>query len=461
MTVSLPGIPTELVNLIQDRTLERMFHDALFPRLLYRSEAVPETWLANLGERMLFTRTGLIPVSTTPLTPGTDPTPATYGMEQWEAEARQFGNTIDTHMPTSYVTLAPLFLRNTVQLGLNSGQTLNQLVRNRLYRAYLGGATNTIVAAAGATTTLSVASLNGFTEVVFNGRPTPVSAAAPLSVTIGTGTPDVRNVIGAVPNNPADPLGAGVITLDAATTGAVALRTTVQAANRSRIVRVGGASSIDGLTANNILTLQDVINAVTRLRSALVPPMPDGFYHVHVTPEGEAELFADNAFQRLYQSLPDNAVYRDLAIGQLVGCRFYRNTENPTSSNVGTLVDTSGGSGSARASSAIGGEVINQGGVEVRRAIVLGGGAIYEKYLDESKFITDAGVQGKIGSFNIVNNGVQVMTQRIRFIMRSPQDRLQQVVSQSWSWSGDFAIPSDGLTGDGARYKRAVIIEHA
>jgi len=58
-------------------------------------------------------------------------------------------------------------------------------------------------------------------------------------------------------------------------------------------------------------------------------------------------------------------------------------------------------------------------------------------------------------------NWVQVMTQRIRYIMRAPLDRLQQVVGQAWSWSGDFAVPSDSLTGDSARFKRAVVIEHA
>ena len=64
-------------------------------------------------------------------------------------------------------------------------------------------------------------------------------------------------------------------------------------------------------------------------------------------------------------------------------------------------------------------------------------------------------------SFSITNGGVQVMTDRIRYIIRAPLDRAQQVVGQMWSWSGDFAIPTDLLTGDSARFKRAVVIEHA
>lgn len=456
MTVSLPGLPTELVSIIQDRTLERTFHDALYPRLLFRGEALPELWQANLGERMVFTRTGLIPVQTAPLTPGQDPVPASYSMEQWQAEARQHGNAIDTHMPTSYVTLAPLLLRNTVQLGLNAGETLNRLVRNRLFRAYLGGTTNLAVAALIGATQIEVASINGFTETLLNAAPVPVGPASPLAATVGAET---VSIIGAVPTNSLDPFGRGTLYLAAGLAGAAAIRSVVLATNRSRITRVGAGTSVDALVAGNIITMQDVINAVTRMRTAKIPPCSDGFYHVHLTPEGEAEIFADPVFQRLHQSLPESATYRDLAIGQLLGCRFYRNTENPNDQNSGALVAS--GAGSSVVSGEVGAEVINNAGVAVRRAIVVGGGTIYEKYLDESKYISEAGVTGKIGSFSVVNNGVQVMTQRIRFIMRAPLDRLQQVVGQAWSWSGDFAIPSDALTGDAARFKRAVVIEHA
>ena len=109
----------------------------------------------------------------------------------------------------------------------------------------------------------------------------------------------------------------------------------------------------------------------------------------------------------------------------------------------------------------IGAEVTNEAGVPIRRTIVTGGGALYEKYLDESRFITDAGVTGKIGNFSITNGGVSIMTNRIRYMLRAPLDRLQQVVGQTWSWSGDFPVPSDALTGDDSRFNRAIIIEHA
>lgn len=462
MAIAQLGLPPGVINLIQDRTLERVFHDALYPRLLYRMEAMPEKWVANIGERMVFTRAGLIPVSTQPLTPGSDPIPNSYATEQWEVEARQYGNAIDTHMPTSYVTLAPKFLRDTVQLGLNGGQTVNRITRDRLYNAYLGGNTVTIQVAAIGAVQIVVASANGFLERDNLGRIAPVSPLNPLAVSFSNAEPD-NTVIGVQPLVPAEPLGPAVLTLGAALTVGLPLRTGVRAISASVITRVGGGATVDAIVPANILTLQDVINTVARMRSANVPPTPDGFYHVHVTPEGEAQLFNDNQFQRLFQSLPENAVYRDLGIGQLVGCRFYRNTENPNTTNVGPLVDTSGGAGAARESPELGAEVINQGGVPIVREMVIGGAALYEKWIDESEFLTEAGATGKIGEFTVVNGGVQVMTQRIRFILRSPLDRLQQIVSQAWSWSGDWAVPSD-LLGAGnttARFRRASVIEHA
>lgn len=463
MAVSLAGVPVEISNLIQDRTLERVFHDSLFPRLLFRSEAMPEMWPVNLGERMVFTRAGLIPVSTVPLIPGEDPAPSQFAYEQWEAEARQFGDTIDTHMPTSYVSLAPIFLRNTVQLGLNAGETLNRLVRDRLYRAYLGGQT-TITASVGANDpSISVSSLNGFTEVLVDGRPTPVGPSAPLGAQLGVDAGGLVSItiVGAVPDDVNQPFGPGTLSITPQANTIASLgtedRPPVLADNRSRIIRVGGGNSSDAITTGDILTLDTVISATARLRAARVPPQSDGYYHIHLSPEGEAQIFGDPHWQRLYTALPDSMAYRELAIGQMVGCRFYRNTETPNPQNSETLIPTND---EARTSSSVGGEIFNRSGVSVQRAIVIGGGAVYEKYLDESKYITEAGVTGKIGQFTVVNNGVQVMTNRIRYILRAPLDRLQQVVSQSWSWSGDFPIPSDAETFDSSRFKRAVIIEH-
>jgi hypothetical protein len=458
------GIPSSIVNLMQDRTLERVFHDPLFANLIFRGEARPELWQANLGERQIFTRTGLIVPKTKPLIPGQDPPPSTYSSEQWEAEARQHGDSLDTHMPTSYVTLASTFLNNTKTLGLGAAQTMNRVARNRMFNAYLGGETVTTAAVAAGATTVPVASLNGFTEKILDGRLLPVSPTNPLRVTFSGTAEPANNVIGFTPNNPAVPNGAGTLTLAVAITAAgLVIRGGVFADTRSRRIRVGAGATPDALTAANIVTLDTFIDAVARLRGQNVPPHGDGYYHVHLSTEAEAQLFRDNHWQRLHQSLPDSTAYRTLAIGQAVGCIFYRNTELPSSFTVDpadTVADP-GGAGGATFSPEVGGELTNEAGLPIRRSIVTGGGVIYEKYLDESKFITEAGVTGKIGQFSIVNGGVAVMAQRIRYILRAPLDRLQQILAQSWSWSGDFPVPSDTVAGDASRFKRAVIVEHA
>lgn len=459
MAISLQGFIPQVASLIQQNVLERVFHDNLYPRLLYRGEAMPEKWVANLGEVMLFTRTGLLDVNTTPLTPGTEPTPKTYAIEQWRAECNQYGDTIDTHMPTSRTGLAPKVIKDTQQLGLNAGQTLNRLVRNRLFRAYTGGNTVAIEQANSGTNQIHVANINGFTEALLNGQPVTVNAGAPIGVTFG-GTASANNVVSAVADNAALPFGPGIITLENNLDANVAAREAVLADNRSFIYRVGGGNRVDEIGATDTLKLEDIIAAVKRLQSQDVPPHVDGRYHCHLSPTAIAQLYTDEGWQRLFTALPDSVAYRDLALGELAQCYHYQNTESPNSQNSGTL--SSSGSSTAQSSSDIGAEVTtNTNSQAVGRAIITGGGAIYEKYVDEGEFLSEAGVTGKLGKFDVVNGGVQVMTERIRLIMRAPLDRLQQVISQSWSFSGDWPVPSDGLVGDSARFKRAIIIEYA
>lgn len=445
------GFNASVVSAIQDRTLARVFRDALYPRILYRAEADPELWLANLGTNQTFTRSGTMRPTTRPLTANADPTPATYGMEQWEAFAQQYGGSIDTHMPTSYTTLASLYLRNMHQLGLHAAQSLNRVVRDRIYNAYVAG--NTVVAAnVGGGTTFRVVSLDGFTRRQLNGRPTAVSPANPLPILITSGGVVLtRNVVGFTPDFPGDEIHGGVLTIDVAHAGLTA-RDIVRAVNRSRIIRSGGGESVDAISSGDLFTVENVRAAVAQLRKDNVPTHDDGTYHCHLDPDSENQIFSDNEFQRLNQSLPDYMHYRELALGTFGGVAFYRNTEAP----VVATVDQDPNFGFTFAA-----ELTNATGVEIHRPLFTGGGSIEEKYLDESKYISEAGVQGKIGEFAITNNGVQVMAERVRLVLRSPQDRLQQQTSASWSHSGDWAIPTDALnTTSPADYKRALVVEH-
>lgn len=444
-TLSVSFAPS-VVSSIQDRTLQRVFRDALFPRMLFRMEAIPELWPANLGANQTFTRAGLIKPTTRPLQANTDPTPVGYDFEQWEATAQQWGTTIDTHMPTSYLTLASLYLRNMHQLGMHAGQSLNRIVRDKLYNAYTAG--NTVTSASvSASTSVPVVNLNGFTQNFVNGRLADVSASNPLPVFVGpTLTPNT--VVGYTVGSDNDRIHAGTLTLGSAVT--LASRDFVISAAASAIVYSSGATGIDALNSSTQLKLADVRAAVANMRSNNVPPHEDGTYHIHLDPTAESQIFGDNEFQRLNQSIPDYIHYRRMAVANMLGCTFYRNTETPNTATV----DESPATGHTT-----GFELTNANGIGIHRTIMTGAGAIEEKYLDESRYISDAGIQGKIGEFAVTNGGVQVMTERIRLILRAPQDRLQQLTSSSWSFSGDFPIPTDALsTSSAAWFKRATVI---
>lgn len=458
------GIPTGILSLVQEGLLERAFHDGLYPAQQYRKEALYEKWEGNTGTEIFMSRPGLLRPVTKPTPPGQDPQPQTTTYEQWVARLDRYTGRQDVHMPTSAVSNNDLFLRNINQLGLQAAQSVNRISRNALFKAYLSGQTLTISAAAAADTTIRVASLNGFVDVVVPGtnvRPLSVSPASPLQVTIYiAGVATLRNVIGFQADNPADIFGPGTLTLSAAIGGAgAAARSPVVSIYAPTVIRSGGGFSVDALGAADTVTLQDVINGVAQLRRQNVQPHDDGFFHAHISSSSNAQLFADPVFQRLNQSLPEHATYKEGFIGTISGVMFFMNTESPDTLSSGALTATGV---NAFYAEDVGGEVVNESGIGVGRIVITGKAALYELTLDETSYISEAGVTGKVAEFDIVNNNVQVGTERIRLIIAAPIDALQDFVRCSWSISTSFPVPSDVTATTGSqRYKRSLIIEHA
>jgi hypothetical protein len=448
--------------IVQERILERAFHDALFPRLLFRGESMPEMWPANIGDSMVFTGVGLIKPKQKPLTPGTDPDPSDYTKEQWEATIQQYADSIDTAMPTSINAIANLFLRNAQQLGLSAGQTLNRITRNRMYNAALSGST-VADGAQVATTTLRVKRLNGFTRArrpdLLTGsqvRFATVSGDNPLAISIPAGAPTTNTVTGFTPDNPGDEVGPGTLTLSAAQT--VADRDAVLASDRTRVVRVGGGDKVDDVGSSDLLRLADIRTAVARFWQQNVPEQPDGRFHCHLDPTSQAQVFGDPEFQRLLTSLPDYFMYRQFALGELLGVVFFRNSENPIAETV-----EGGDTASFDVDDPFAGELFNNGlttGVKIHRPLFVGQQAIFEYYQDLSLLITDAGITGRVAEPRITNNGIEVFAERIQLILRAPLNRLQDTVSSSWKFIGDWPVRTDAATGDAARFKRLLAIEH-
>jgi hypothetical protein len=458
------GVPAAVLSLQQSGLLERAFYDGLYPNLAYRAEALPEEWPLNTGNEIFMTRPGLLTPVTSPNTPGVDPIPQAVPYEQWSAELNQFTGTIDTDTPTSVTANANLFLRNIHQLGLQAGQSLNQLARNAMFKAYLSGSTVARTAILSTDTTISVAALNGFRDVIVPGttvRPAAVSASNPLPIRVGAGAGVVSaSVVGVIADDPADLDGPGTLILSAAIgTAFVAVRAPVRSIYAPRIVRSAGGDSVDAISAADTFVLQQAINGCAFLRQANVQPHEDGFYHAHISPLSNAQVFADPVFQRLNQSLPEHVIYKEGFIGTLSGVMFFMNNESPGLLNSGTTTATASSGVYAKG---IGAEVVNGAGVEIGRVILTGKGCMYEKWLNESAYVTEAGTTGKIGEFDVVNNGISVLTERIRLVLRAPQDRLQQKVSATWSYSGSFPIPSDATAPGGTqRFRRALVLEHS
>lgn len=455
------GVPPAVVELVQSGLLERAFHDGLFPALMYRSEAQEEEWPANSGTEVFMTRPGLLTPKTKPQAPGVDPIPQTVSYEQWVARLSRYVDTIDTHIPTSVVANAELFTRNIHQLGLQAGQSLNRIPRNELFKAYLSGQTNLIAAAASTDTTIRVASINGFTDVVTKGvnvAPRVVSATSPLAITV-SGVTGTLSVIGYDQDDPNDPWGPGTLYLAAAVGGSgAAIRAPVLSAAKPLVLRSGGGTSVDAISAGDVFQLQDAINAVNKLRKNNVMPHEDGFYHAHITTDGNSQVFTDPVFQRLNQSKADDHYYQEAFLGTIAGIAFYLNNESPDATNTGARTATGT---SSFYSEDIGAETTNASGVNVGRILITGRGIMVERRLDESQYVTEAGISGKEGDFTVVNQGMQVETDGIRLILRAPQNRTMDMVAATWSITTSFPIPSDVTSGGPERFKRGLIIEHA
>ncbi len=410
-------LPAAIQGIMQNGLLIRSFEDALFPELLYAAAGESRPWTANLGDTVIFTRDGLLAPVPTAIT-GSDPSAATYGIEQYSMTMDQYGNSVDTNMLQSAMTLASKFVRDVRKLGLNAGQTINQVARNRLYKAYAGGRT-WATATSSASTALVVFSTDGFETVLANGKPVAVSASTPLAVTINA----VANTVTGVNT------GTKTLTLGTAITASVGWAVISAVAPVS--LRTATRTTASDITSADVATLALFRSAVVRLRKMNVPTI-GGYFAAHIDADTEGELFNDADFKQALQGRVDSPIFQDLSIGRFSGIDWVRNIEAPTITPVS--------------------------GVVVHQPLVVGAGALLNgPFENMGDLLAGTGVED-VPSIQMSNVADAI---DIALIVRPPQDRLQQVIASSWSWVGDFAVPSDVTTGDTALFKRAVMVQHA
>jgi hypothetical protein len=372
----------------------------------------------RLGDTKTFTRKGLIAPTTTPLAGADIAGASTYTIEQWSVTMDQYGISVDTNMLQSAMTLASKFLADVQTLGINAGQSLNRIARNKMYgRTWAAGPGHR-------------RRQHRHLDRRAGGRrlhPGPRQRRPDRGVRqqpaerddqrcgqhghrhlgpVGSGQPDPGHHPGGRARRPGDR----------------GERADDDPGDRQHRVRP------DHVERGHIGQLPG------RGRAAAQDERADdgGYYTAHIPPDTEAELFADTDFKQALQGRVDSPVWRDLSIGRFAGIDWVRNNETPT--------------------------VTSNSGATVFRPIVVGAGAVVAAPFEGiGSLLAGTGVED-VPSIRMIE---AAPTTQVALIVRPPQDRLQQVISTSWAYTGDFGVPSDSGTGDAALFKRAVVVEHA
>ena len=457
-------------ELVQQNVLQREFKDALYPRNLFRGEAEPVEWPANIGDSMVFTGRGLMKPSTKPLKPGDEPRAKSVEYEQWSAQLHQWvGRAPDISTVTDLVSIARLFVSNVQALGLDAGMSLNRIVRDRLYNAGMSGQT---VATATATSghTITVARLNGFTTAR---RPDLSTGSAVKFDTVSSNNPLIAytkhasgatltlTITGFTPTYSGDETGPGTLTVAETLSGSnVTARDPIWTVDASFINRAGAGLSVDAVTgASHGFTFDLFRSSVGHMSDNNAPKMPDGYYHTHFNNYSKGQLFASDEAQKLLTSLPDYYWYKEFTIGEVLGGLVFEDTETPQASNVtGGTLNIYDGSDTGEA---FGGEMYNYTSDLIQRPIFIGAEAVYEYYRPLGGLVTEAGVNGQVGEFtNLTNNGIEVNVDRVQVYLRAPVNVTGDIVTSVWKTVMDWPCRTDVLTGDSARFKRCVVVEH-
>ncbi|GAA2216986.1 hypothetical protein GCM10010400_72880 [Streptomyces aculeolatus] len=419
-------LPASIRAIMQNGLLDGMFRQSLAPELLFPQVADVEPWQGAKGDTKIMTRNGLMTPDPTPTT-GSDASTGTYSIEQWTVTMDQYGKSIDTDLLVSSMTQASKYLNDVSRLAIQAGQTLNLLARNKLYAAYAGG--RTWASSAGTSdTSLEVASVDGFTHVLVNGVPTAVSASTPLNVTVD----GVANTVTGV-NTSTRVLTLGTARVDVAGDAVVS-------SQAPYAVRAGSSNDTAfDLGAGDLIKFSHFRAAVARLRRMHVPPAEGSNYIAHIDSVTESQLFEDTEFQNLYRGRAESETYRNLALGVFGGIVWVRNEVVPYLTSAAT-----------------GYEDLT---ATVHRPLVMGAGAlIAAPFENPAGLLSETGVQD-VPDISMINVAPGVDVARI---VRPPQDRYQQNVATTWSWVGDYGVPSDSLAnGDPAQFKRAVVLEHS
>ena len=468
--MSLNNLPSSIATAIQLNFLEREFREPLEARLVYRSCADKEPFLANIGESITKTRRGLFPAVTTPLSPPANSdlndglTSQYFTTEQYNVSMNQYAFTTDLNIVTSRVAIASIFLQNAKNLAEGAARSVESLVRNQLFNTQMGANTFVSATLGSPGTVVHVDDVRGFAIAWnANNQPAAVSGSNTLSVTFtapgssSTATDSVNTVGGtysltAVTPDAATALNtagtaaaagntstmwatggiSGTLTFSGnVTTGDATLGNAVVSAVAPVIIRPYNRATSNLLVAGDQLNAQLILQAKSTLVSNGVEPFDDGRFRLIADPFVLNALYADTAFQRFQMGHTGDQEYKAGVIGEILGVEVSYSQMAPIQ-NV----------------SAVG---------NVHNSMLLGKGSLVEAQFTDQAYV-DALAAGDQEMVTIVEG--------IAHVTREPLDRLKQVICQSWTYIGGFTSPTDITTNTGtiptannSAWKRAIDIQ--
>lgn len=456
-----------LDDLFQAGFLTRQLEEGLDSDLAYRRHATEETIGGRLGSRIILPKVGrkapvIQPLNPTNIVANLDNglTPSLPSSETYEYNLQEWGDTEDVDLIGSTAACANLVKMASRTNGVQAAQSMERIAKIELFGSYdVGNTFCRTDLGASSTTVVYVDDIRGFQYQMVNGVQEAVSVSNPLPVvevrTTSGGINQRFNVTGATatgtnyslyPGSSIDNVGnvvsdgiSGFLTISGAAQAPVN-GDAIVATNAAIIKRPLNKPSINMLTSSDTMTLSLILAAKQQLVANNVPPMPDGTYHFIHDPFIQQQLFADQQFLTAYASRFKSQEWQEGQIFELLGVTFIPTTEayvQPPTPDVN----------------------IN---VTVRRSIMLGAEALLQANYDGlDMYLNEPGSNyNPIGMCMLVSNVAQ--------IIRPPIDRMQRLLSLTWTWIGDFTCPTDVTatqviipTGSSAQFKRAVVIETA
>jgi hypothetical protein len=450
--MAIADFPSDLQDIIQQNMLEREFEEGLTSKLAYSQMADVEEFPNNVGETLTKTKTGYLTPTETPVNPASNSglnngqTPQYWAVEQYTMTLQLYAITTDLNVVTQKVGIKKRFLENTRKLGVNARQSMDRLVRNAAFDAYMGGNSRVIVTLLAPGTSVQVDDTRGFQTIVVqpnssnpgSGTVQPVSPSNPLPVQVGL---NIYSVIG-FSNDPVN-----VSTAFRGTSGTLIFSTNVTIADATLgnpvvssfapvIIRPNTRATTYNLLSNDFLTMQMLLDANAVLENNAVPKI-DGKYNMTLDNISARQLFADPEFQLLYRGTGDTTnAYKYAEIVEFLDFRLIKTTEAPQQSLINSASQP----------------------IRVHRPILYGEGAI-----QEGRF---SGLTDETQNMGDNSNSEIVVVEGVAAVTRPPLDRLKQIVSQSWYSIKGFAVPTDVTastdiipTANNSYFKRAVLFE--